>query len=90
MYSVTFMKERRNIIIIIIIIISKNLTRRIENSLTVQFKRNQFLFIKALIQQPSGQCENQHNVQTQITKNSKQRTYETNINKRRVRLVGAS
>jgi len=61
-----------------------------ENSLTVQFKWNQFLFIKALIQQPSGQYDKQRNVQTQITKNSKQRTYETNINKRRARLVGAS
>jgi hypothetical protein len=61
-----------------------------ENSLTVQFKWKQFLFIKALIKQPSDQYEKQHNVQTQITKNSKQRMYETNINKRRACLDGAT
>jgi hypothetical protein len=47
----------------------------------IKFSSVQFTFIKVSRQQPGGQLHKQHNIQTQITKDNKQDTYETNTNK---------
>jgi hypothetical protein len=44
---------------------------------TIQFDWIQFPFINTLSQQPSGRWKEDHNIQTQVTENNKQDTYET-------------
>jgi len=41
------------------------------------------LFIDTPSQQPHGPQQKEHNTQTQITKNNKQDTYETNTNNKK-------
>jgi len=43
----------------------------------IQFDWIQFPFISTLSQQPSGRIKEEHNIETQVTENNKQNTYET-------------